>query len=112
MPKAPHLFVNLWDSSSRKFGILEQGIAHYAWLSFGVQVISIRVEASEYCMSQKLVITGWRTGTVHSGEVKISVNVTQIETTDTGIHIFAKMHDAINMLKARYLTNQVRGIRC
>lgn len=102
----------IWDKPSLKAKILEDGIIHYAWLTFGIHILSIKVEVSEYCYSTKLVITAGRVGTVHSGIVEVSVDIDRIDTTDSGVHIWARLHDVVNTLKAKYLTAQVLEIRC
>ena len=106
-----NLFVSVWDTSSKKAAILEEGIVHYAWVNFGINIISINVEVSEHCMSQKLVITGYRIGTVHNGRAKVSVDITNINMSESGVHIWARLCDVVSVLKAKYLTAQVLEMR-
>ena len=106
------LFVSVWDTSTMKSAILEEGIVHYAWMNFGIHILSINVVVSEYCMSTKLVITGGRIGTVHNGIVEVSVDITNINMSESGVHIWARLCDVVSVLKAKYLTQQVLEIRC
>jgi len=94
-----------------RFNILAEGLAHRAWEEFAIIVSGITVTQKNNGTSAEMKVVGHRYGTVHSGRHEVTVGIYRITVEDHGINLSAPLGNAAKMLKAKYLTSQVMGMR-